>query len=163
MDVLPIVKTLDVLAGVKGAPATTSLRLRDHFKYLNDKYGHLSGDEVLRASAHEISAHARRAGDLVARSAAKSSSCCCPKTDATTAANVAQAVRSGIALQTIQTHEAAWLNVIVSIGVSTMVGDGSAEGPEVLVERADVALYHAKRSGRDRVASHVGSMPLIVD
>lgn len=133
----------------------------DHFKYLNDMHGHLSGDGVLKAVAEEISRHARRAGDVAARFGGEEFVLLMPNTDAGTAAALAETVRLSIAAMKITSHRGKSLSVTVSVGVSTIDGDGALDSPEMLIEHADVALYYAKRTGRDRIASYTGSMPLI--
>jgi diguanylate cyclase (GGDEF)-like protein len=132
----------------------------DHFKDLNDEHGHLSGDDVLRTVSGEIGAHARRAGDVVARFGGEEFVMLLPHTDGPTAAALAESLRAAVASMETTSHKGARLRVTISIGVSTAAGDLSQQSPEVLVEQADLALYSAKRAGRNRVATHTRAMPL---
>ncbi len=132
----------------------------DHFKDLNDQHGHLTGDDVLKSVAAEIGAHARRAGDVVARFGGEEFVMLLPHTDGPTAAALAESLRAAVASMETTSHKGVRLGVTISIGVSTAAGDLFQQSPEVLVEQADLALYGAKRAGRNRVATHVGSKPL---
>ncbi len=120
----------------------------DHFKAVNDTYGHDIGDAVLR----EFSARLRRnirGVDLACRFGGEEFVVLMPDTDFTQADAVAERVRQSISEQTFDVGAPRALSVTVSVGVS--LNDGQADTPEGMIKRADVALYRAKREGRNRV------------
>ncbi len=123
----------------------------DHFKLFNDRYGHLRGDHCLRAVARALQDSVRQDVDLVARYGGEEFAMILPGADASFAeAIAARALASIIALQ--QPHSASpFGQVTISLGVAAMRPD-QAGGAEQLIERADSALYRAKRSGRNRLA-----------
>jgi diguanylate cyclase (GGDEF)-like protein len=120
----------------------------DHFKDINDKYGHLVGDVVLRRVSglikekiRQIDSLGRRGGDEFLVSL--------PETDALGAAQAAERIRQAIEDKAIKAYDEE-LKATVSIGVATFPEHGS-DNP-VLLENADKALYQAKQQGRNRVA-----------
>ncbi|PWC33283.1 PleD family two-component system response regulator [Azospirillum sp. TSO35-2] len=121
----------------------------DHFKVVNDTYGHTIGDEVLR----EVSARSSRnlrTFDLVARLGGEEFIVILPDTDGEAALIVAERLRSRIADTPFTVSaDRGEINVTVSIGIS--VGGRLGDTAEGLVRRADEALYEAKRSGRNCV------------
>lgn len=121
----------------------------DHFKVVNDTYGHAIGDEVLR----EVSARASRnlrTFDLVARLGGEEFIVILPDTDGEAALIVAERLRSRIAdFPFAVSADRGEINVTVSIGIS--IGGRLGDTAEGLVRRADEALYEAKRSGRNCV------------
>jgi two-component system cell cycle response regulator len=121
----------------------------DHFKVVNDTYGHAIGDEVLR----EVSARASRnlrTFDLVARLGGEEFIVILPDTDGEAALIVAERLRSRIADTPFAVSAGRGeINVTVSIGIS--IGGRLGDTAEGLVRRADEALYEAKRSGRNCV------------
>lgn len=122
----------------------------DHFKKYNDTYGHLAGDECLKKVAAVLADTAARAGDFAARYGGEEFVVLLPNTDSLGALVVAEALRSAISGLEIE-HKATPLQILtVSAGVATVEPYREA-GPEVLIERADRALYQAKASGRNNV------------
>ncbi len=120
----------------------------DHFKAVNDTYGHDIGDAVLR----EFSARLRRnirGVDLACRFGGEEFVVLMPDTDSSQADAVAERVRQSIAEQTFQVGTPRPLSVTVSVGVS--LNESLGDTPEGMIKRADVALYRAKREGRNRV------------
>ena len=120
----------------------------DHFKRLNDRYGHATGDAVLRAVAERIST-AVRADDTPARYGGEEFAVVLRRATHEQAMDVAERIRSQIAEippQDMGVRDP----VTVSIGVA--VGDVSAGDVHALMRAADRALYQAKRGGRTRVA-----------
>lgn len=116
----------------------------DHFKQVNDTYGHAQGDVVLKGLAHTLQ-ESLRSSDLVARLGGEEFVALLPDTDLAGAMNVAEELRLTIA---DQQHEVVG-RIFVSLGVSTLrPGEKTATA---LLERADAALYDAKRQGRNRV------------
>ncbi len=120
----------------------------DHFKAVNDTYGHDIGDAVLR----EFSARLRRnirGVDLACRFGGEEFVVLMPDTDSSQADMVAERVRQSMAEQTFQVGTQRPLSVTVSVGVS--LNESPGDTPEGMIKRADVALYRAKREGRNRV------------
>jgi diguanylate cyclase (GGDEF)-like protein len=121
----------------------------DFFKSVNDTRGHLAGDAVLR-EVGALLKHSRRAGDIVARTGGEEFSIILPDTSSDGAQLVAtrlcEAVRAGEFLA-----ESRPLRLSVSIGVVSRGNDTREDIVDELKKRADDALYHAKREGRDCV------------
>lgn len=121
----------------------------DHFKVVNDTYGHDVGDEVLKEVANRASRNLRTF-DLVARMGGEEFLVILPDTDSEAAALVAERLRERIGDQPFKVgHEVGALTVTVSIGYT--IGGAPGDLAEVLIKRADDALYQAKRTGRNRV------------
>jgi diguanylate cyclase (GGDEF)-like protein len=122
-----------------------------HFKPFNDRHGHLSGDECLRAVANVIGEKAFRPADLAARYGGEEFAVVLPETDRAGACEVAERIRTGVMEMRIA-HGAAGAgpHVTVSVGVALVAGE-EFSGPDWLLSRADQALYAAKRLGRNRV------------
>lgn len=134
-----------------GSAGSVALLLADvdRFKQLNDTYGHLLGDRVLRAIAHTMRASIK-GKDVAARYGGDEFSLLLPQTTIHDAKAVAEQIRASVATGRIRRLDGQLLrrDVTLSIGVAT--GD-TTEGFEALMARADAALYRAKRSGRNRV------------
>lgn len=121
----------------------------DHFKHVNDTYGHDVGDEVLRQLA-QIIIKSVRSSDLAARIGGEEFVVLLPETNRTAAFELADRIRMAIASTPFQiNHPEKEIMKTVSIGVSdiNLQGDTPAE----LVKRADKGLYQAKNSGRNKV------------
>jgi diguanylate cyclase (GGDEF)-like protein len=118
----------------------------DHFKKVNDTYGHPAGDEVLRGVAR-ILAREARSTDLVARYGGEEFAIVMPETDAAGALVIAERIREKVAACVFSTG-AGDLRATISIGIATIPDDAQAKAR--LVELADAALYRAKRGGRNR-------------
>jgi diguanylate cyclase (GGDEF)-like protein len=114
----------------------------DHFKAINDSYGHLVGDEVLKNVARAIVASIR-AGDAAARVGGEEFCILLPGAKPDDARAVAERLRTSIESVTEPAH------VTTSIGLSS--GSTDATTTRSLLDRADGALYEAKRTGRNRV------------
>jgi len=125
----------------------------DHFKLLNDKYGHQSGDECLRAVAAIVAAQARRPVDLAARYGGEEFAIILPETDRDGACNVAERIRKSVMeLKIAHGAARAGRHVTLSVGVATQV-PALDVAPDGLLGQADQALYAAKRLGRNRVTA----------
>lgn len=116
----------------------------DHFKALNDRYGHVTGDRVLRAIG-EVLRSAVRTDDVPARYGGEEFVVVLRRATDQTAAEIAERVR-----RAVRSLDRAELGVEEPVTVSVGVAVGVA-GAAALVERADAALYRAKRRGRDRI------------
>ncbi|QCN96540.1 PleD family two-component system response regulator (plasmid) [Azospirillum argentinense] len=120
----------------------------DHFKVVNDSYGHTVGDEVLKEVSSRASRNLRTF-DLVARLGGEEFVVVLPDTDAEAALTVAERLRTRIADTLFKvTADVGEIPVTVSIGVT--VGGRLGDTAEGLIRRADEALYEAKRAGRNR-------------
>ncbi|MBW2462699.1 MAG: GGDEF domain-containing protein [Deltaproteobacteria bacterium] len=125
----------------------------DHFKRFNDSYGHLAGDDCLRAVAQSLKGALQRATDMVARYGGEEFVAVLADTNLESAMVTAERLREQVAaLEIPHSDSAAGSYVTVSIGVATVIPGPNRE-PASLVEAADDALYEAKKGGRNRVAS----------
>lgn len=120
----------------------------DHFKSVNDNHGHDVGDSVLKEFSARLKRNIRGV-DLACRFGGEEFVVLMPDTDLGQAEAVAERVRQSIADKPFEVGAQRPLSVTVSVGVSMREGD--ADTPESLTKRADVALYRAKREGRNRV------------
>lgn len=120
----------------------------DHFKQVNDNYGHQIGDYVLQEFAQRCR-NAVREIDLIGRYGGEELVIILPETDLPTALQIAERTRNAIAEIPIRVPDQE-ISVTVSIGVATK--DENTEDLETLIARADQAMYIAKHKGRDRVA-----------
>jgi diguanylate cyclase len=122
----------------------------DHFKKVNDQYGHLSGDDVLRHLAKVI-AGILRSSDVLGRYGGEEFCVFLPNTTEGDAVGLAERVRTGIEASPLKVNRTA-IKTTVSIGVADSVQAGyDFKG---LVATADSAMYAAKNSGRNRVMSY---------
>jgi len=126
-----------------GESATLLLLDVDHFKLVNDRYGHLQGDRALTVVSDVLTAHKRR-GDLLGRVGGEEFALLLPNADVDAAHGVAERVRSAVRDATAATP---W-PLTVSIGIAT-VSPATATS-DTLMHAADRALYAAKARGRDR-------------
>ena len=123
----------------------------DLFKAVNDAWGHLAGDRVICAVADACAARKRSGVDIVARFGGEEFVIVLPETGATSALQVAEALRREVDAMCVPVNDAgACVSVTVSIGVATL-HPGSGCDFEALINRADTALYRAKGTGRDAV------------
>jgi len=120
----------------------------DHFKKVNDEYGHSCGDEALRHIAKLLKGTLRET-DIAGSNGGEEFAIILPCTDIEGALLVAEQIRQAISELTI-VHNGHTIPLTVSIGVSETIIE-SDEHPMLLLEQADKALYKAKRSGRNKV------------
>lgn len=123
----------------------------DHFKAINDGYGHPVGDKVLREVADIVKHEVRDSDEVVARYGGEEFAVIMPETDKLGAGVLAQRIRAAITAYTFSADETQPLSVTASIGLAGFPNDAYAG--ETLIAAADRALYHAKRTGRNRVCS----------
>jgi diguanylate cyclase (GGDEF)-like protein len=117
----------------------------DHFKRVNDEFGHLMGDRVLISFA-ELARKTARAQDIVGRWGGEEFMVLCTETDAEQALVMAERL-----CQAVRDHEfETGCRHTVSAGIATL---GQGDTPDSLIHRADEALYQAKNGGRDRVCA----------
>src|SRR5664279_2643346 len=140
-----------------GRPLSLLILDIDKFKSINDQFGHDAGDLVLKAVA-DICKSTKRQPDLLARIGGEEFALLLPETDEAAAEIVAERFRTAI-----QDHPrilaAEKIQVTVSIGVAGATL--AMSGFEVLLKRADEALYEAKRTGRNRVVRAQTNIPKI--
>jgi two-component system cell cycle response regulator len=136
-----------------GVPLSVIMFDIDHFKEINDSFGHDAGDAVLQAVASALESNVR-AGDVACRYGGEEFLVVAPGMGLADACKVSDRLR-----RTVETRPVSWrdqvLHVTVSAGVATWPVTRPSV-PEDLVTCADNALYHAKESGRDRVSIHDG-------
>lgn len=119
----------------------------DHFKAVNDTYGHATGDDALRALVAACG-HTLRQGDILARYGGEEFCVLLPETATTTAVQVAERLRHAVQSLRVEGPEGPFA-VTASIGVATWADEENNIEPAL--SRADHALYEAKRQGRNRV------------
>ena len=132
-----------------GKPVSLLLTDIDHFKSVNDTYGHPVGDAVLKAVAKVMQEQARTV-DVVARYGGEEFAVILPRADRRAAAITAERIRQRIEEITVDSDDGEPLHITVSIGVATHHG-GPFKSPEQLVKAADLGVYAAKESGRNRI------------
>lgn len=145
----PLVEREAARARRSGRPLSMLVIDVDHFKSINDEYGHLWGDYALKRLAQRL-ASVCRASDAVARLGGDEFVMLLPETDLAAARAVAERARASVAQHDLlrgHPSRADGARVTVSIGVASGELDGRA-----LLASADEALYEAKRKGRARVA-----------
>ncbi|MEL6436415.1 MAG: PleD family two-component system response regulator [Pseudomonadota bacterium] len=121
----------------------------DHFKTVNDTYGHDAGDDVLREFARRLRASVRGM-DLACRYGGEEFVIVMPDTPAPLAQEVAERLCEGVASQPFKVGDGQELELTTSIGVATLAEDDRAD-PAALMRKADQALYAAKDGGRNQV------------
>jgi diguanylate cyclase (GGDEF)-like protein len=122
----------------------------DHFKKLNDTYGHPIGDERLRQVADVLRQSIHRPGDVAARYGGEEFALLLPNTMQAGAGLLADRVRRAVEAMNLPNSESAFQRVTLSCGVAAMWPRAGTR-PAELVERADHALYRAKQEGRNRI------------
>ena len=118
----------------------------DHFKRINDTYGHDVGDMVLLRVA-EVLKHTARTQDVICRIGGEEFLVVCPDTDAAAAGQCAERLRQAAGSMRIPMENAS-LQLTISVGVAAM--DESMRGPDSMIKAADQAVYAAKQAGRNR-------------
>ncbi|AFZ12340.1 diguanylate cyclase with PAS/PAC and GAF sensors [Crinalium epipsammum PCC 9333] len=125
----------------------------DFFKTYNDTYGHLAGDKCLIEVANAIRSATKRPADLVARYGGEEFAVILPNTDASGAMHLAELIRKIVkTLKISHLNSSEILGVTLSLGVASTIPNHQSE-PVNLIRDADIALYQAKESGRDRTCS----------
>jgi diguanylate cyclase len=122
----------------------------DHFKVINDTYGHIMGDEVLKSVANLINDSLRNS-DTMGRYGGEEFGIILPETDLSGAVVLAERLRVKIASTPVY-HDGQKIRVTTSIGVAQL--DGEFETIEQFIHAADVALYHSKENRRNQVTAY---------
>jgi len=144
-------KTDEALAQARRYDRRCALILTDidHFKAVNDTYGHPTGDVVLKQVARVLKQKARDT-DIVARYGGEEFAIVMPETDLAGARAIAERIRKAVMTEAFQT-ELGPLKVTLSLGVATFPDLGADK--QALIDLADQCLYHAKRHGRNQVVT----------
>lgn len=128
----------------------------DHFKRLNDAFGHSAGDEILRDVAAVLTRGLRKV-DLVARYGGEEFAVLLPGADVAAAHQVAEKLRAAVeTIRVAPRGQPTSEQVTISVGVATCPRD--AREVSALIDCADAALYAAKRAGRNAVRDHAAGM-----
>ena len=144
-------RTLFEESAQRGKPISVLLLDIDHFKTVNDSYGHDAGDEVLREFAARVRRNIRGI-DLACRLGGEEFVVVMPDTDLAKAALVGERLRQCIATAPFPAGERTGaIAVTASVGVAAL--EFPDDTPELILKRADQALYCAKRDGRNRVVA----------
>ncbi|MEM9602054.1 MAG: EAL domain-containing protein [Pseudomonadota bacterium] len=122
----------------------------DHFKSVNDRFGHAAGDQVIKMLARILTRHSRP-NDLVGRLGGEEFCVVLPGVNADGCLEVADRMRQAVERGDGARFTDDALQVTSSFGVATL--EGTTQSPQELVERADLALYEAKNTGRNRVVA----------
>ncbi len=134
----------------RGEPLCVLMLDLDHFKRVNDTYGHSIGDQTLVAVARTVEKDVRK-GDILARYGGEEFVVICPSADEDAGVQIAERIRESVA-----SLDAVHLGFdgVQTISIGLVVADDAHRSPTELLARADEALYEAKSSGRDRVCVH---------
>jgi two-component system cell cycle response regulator len=136
-------------AAMGGEPVAALLIDIDHFKKINDTFGHDVGDEVLREFALRLASNVR-AIDLPCRYGGEEFTVIMPETQLADAMRIAERIRMHVAGSPFRVAQGKeLLTVTISVGVSASLGE--TDTPEALLKRADEGVYEAKASGRNAV------------
>jgi len=122
----------------------------DHFKEVNDRYGHMAGDQVLKHIAELLHSCGRRNNDHLVRYGGEEFGVILHDTDVDGAMALAEKMRQTVEKEVIDLGQGQRLTLTVSLGIASAL-PASKEEPETLLSEADSALYQAKQQGRNRV------------
>lgn len=128
----------------------------DHFKRINDTYGHLAGDEALRVVAKSLTS-LLRPYDYVGRYGGEEFIILAPGCDTNETKEIAERLRQSFDGREIGTSEGV-LRITISFGVTSYLGSDTGPFPDLLIKSADEALYIAKTNGRNRVEVNEGRL-----
>ncbi|HHW4680358.1 MAG TPA: diguanylate cyclase [Xylella taiwanensis] len=131
-----------------GTPLSVAFIDIDHFKRVNDEYGHAAGDACLRQVVQRVRGWLR-ANDALGRHGGDELIAILPGADLAAARRIAEGIRVAVSSQPLQ-FECTRLRCTLSLGVASWLPD---ESLEALLQRADNGLYESKAAGRDRVSS----------
>jgi diguanylate cyclase (GGDEF)-like protein len=140
------------------APLSLILVDIDHFKFVNDKFGHEEGDVCLRQVAHALKASLQRESDTLARYGGEEFAALLPGTDAAGAQAVALRMQNIIRGLKLRNDTPAGNTVTISIGIATS-DSPFVQTTHSLFEAADQALYRAKQNGRNRIEQEPTQTP----
>jgi diguanylate cyclase (GGDEF)-like protein len=121
----------------------------DHFKFVNDNYGHDVGDKIIANTANIAKSYIRE-GDLIARLGGEEFMIILPNTSLKEANNIAERIRKAIEESVLDTNNNE-VSITVSIGLTSTKQEKEFMSYELLFKTADEALYEAKNTGRNVV------------
>jgi len=133
-------------------PLSLPLADIDHFKKINDSFGHARGDDVLRAAA-QVLRNTVRPYDVVYRYGGEEFLVCLPGTTSETGTQALERIRQAVAALELTDGNGTRIPVTATFGLAEVDADTSVEDA---IERADKALYDGKRGGRNRVVIYAG-------
>jgi diguanylate cyclase (GGDEF)-like protein len=139
-------------AGKRGRAVSLLMIDVDHFKLFNDRYGHVEGDVCLRRIGKLLREAASVEGDMPARYGGEEFALLMPGADIDEALKRGERLRRAVEELKIAHAAAPSGQVTISVGVASLVPSASTDA-EDLVEAADIALYAAKRRGRNAVVA----------
>jgi len=126
----------------------------DHFKNVNDQYGHLVGDECIKTVAHTLNKALKRPSDDVCRFGGEEFALILPSTDLEGALVLVEQLRAKIEKTSIQVEDVS-INITISAGIGTAIADLN-QPEDIILALADKQLYAAKKAGRNNVqGSHL--------
>lgn len=120
----------------------------DDFKKINDKYGHLTGDIVLRTLAEKLK-HSVRKGDSVCRFGGEEFVLLLHGANSENAFAIAERIRQEIAKEEIKTYDGKTISITISAGIATVTD--TIKDIEEMIDKADIAMYKAKQLGKNKV------------
>ncbi|WP_227545864.1 sensor domain-containing diguanylate cyclase [Marinobacter fonticola] len=144
----------ETLPGICGEGRRTQLPVAlilldaDRFKAINDTFGHPFGDQCLKRIAFNLIRHAQRPQDVAVRYGGEEFAVVLPKTDKAGAINVAERILGEMRKDSIKAPDGSTITLTLSAGIAIY---HRKETPDDFVQRADKALYAAKKAGRDRI------------
>ena len=130
-----------------GIPASIMMADIDHFKAINDRYSHATGDQVLRHFT-SVAISALRHGDMIGRLGGEEFGILLPKTDSTQAMQIADHLRKIVSNTPLNTEEG---DIYITVSIGLYEFEGPSTTIETALGHADEALYRAKRNGRNAV------------
>ncbi|MDL2209503.1 GGDEF domain-containing protein [Desulfovibrio sp. OttesenSCG-928-O18] len=135
----------------KNLPVSLAILDIDHFKQINDRYGHQAGDAVLREMGHVVKSFIRRDSDFAVRYGGEEILLCLPGVAMQDCHNVCERIRQRVAESVIR-ENGQDITLTVSIGIAESTADDRLDH-KALVALADKRLYQAKDNGRNRTVS----------
>ncbi|MDP2847179.1 MAG: diguanylate cyclase [Humidesulfovibrio sp.] len=144
-----------------GLPLCLILLDVDHFKHYNDQYGHLAGDDCLRAIARALAMGGQRTSDMAGRFGGEEFVMLLPITSQCGALEIARRIRNEVMALAIPHEETGAGVVTVSLGVACLTPTRQ-NSPDLLLREADAALYRAKQSGRNCVRTNFDETPEVL-
>lgn len=140
---------IDIIAcNIEKKPLSLILADIDFFKNVNDSFGHIAGDTVLREFSKELTLNIRSESDWAARFGGEEFLICMKNTDSQTAFKIAERIRQGIENKSIM-YYGNEIKVTASFGVYTVQNQDIS--PDEIIDFADKKMYEAKRAGRNKV------------
>ncbi len=136
-----------------GRPLTLAMADLDYFKEVNDRYGHLAGDTLLKAIS-TVAAEGLRSTDLIGRYGGEEFLVLLPETEIAGAVSVAEKIRNLVQATSVPMDDGSLVGVTISIGLASLRDDHPRQDrltSRDLIAAADRSLYEAKNAGRNRV------------